>query len=156
MSRRFQIGELSQALKVPVETIRYYEREGLLPKPERSHGNYRLYAQETRARLQFILNCRTLDMTLDEVRQLLSLRDSPEQGCAEVNAVLDAHVTHVKDRMRALRQLDRELKQVRARCDSPGSSKDCGILRVLGDQGSGRLRNGDREAAHRCPKRRAV
>ena len=92
MSTTYRIGELAGDLAVPVETIRYYEREGLLPEPARSDGNYRLYSQSHRERLEFILNCRALDMTLQEIRTLLRLRDAPEQGCAEVNATLDEHI----------------------------------------------------------------
>ncbi|MES2885480.1 MAG: Cd(II)/Pb(II)-responsive transcriptional regulator [Pseudomonadota bacterium] len=131
MTETFQIGQLATKLAVPVETIRYYEREGLLPKPARSNGNYRLYADNERTRLEFILHCRALDMTLQEIRTLLSLRDAPEKGCAEVNALLDEHIGHVTERMRALRRLHTELKSLRAHCEVPSASKDCGILQEL-------------------------
>ena len=131
MAETFQIGQLATKLAVPVETIRYYEREGLLPKPARSGGNYRLYADDERTRLEFILHCRTLDMTLQEIRTLLNIRDAPEQGCVEVNALLDEHIGHVSERMSALRRLRTELKALRRRCEVPSASKDCGILHEL-------------------------
>jgi len=131
MPKTYRIGDLASLLDVPVETIRYYERESLLPKPARSDGNYRLYAEGERARLEFILHCRALDMSLQEIRTLLRLRDDPEQGCAEVNAVLDEHIEHVTERMRALRRLHAELKTLRAHCDAPSASRDCGILHEL-------------------------
>lgn len=131
MPKTHRIGDLASLLDVPVETIRYYEREGLLPKPARSDGNYRLYAESERTRLEFILHCRALDMSLQEIRTLLRLRDAPEQGCAEVNALLDEHIGHVTERMRALRRLHTELKTLRAHCDAPSASKDCGILHEL-------------------------
>lgn len=131
MPKTYRIGDLAGLLDVPVETIRYYEREALLPKPARSDGNYRLYAENERTRLEFILHCRALDMTLQEIRTLLRLRDAPEQGCAEVNALLDEHIGHVTERMRALRRLHAELKSLRAHCDVPSRSKDCGILHEL-------------------------
>lgn len=131
MPKTYRIGDLAGLLDVPVETIRYYEREGLLHKPARSDGNYRLYAENERTRLEFILHCRALDMTLQEIRRLLTLRDAPEQGCAEVNALLDEHIGHVTERMRALRRLHAELKALRAHCDVPSSSKDCAILHEL-------------------------
>lgn len=81
-----KIGELASALDVPIETIRYFEREGLLPAPARSEGNYRLYSETHRERLSFIRHCRTLDMALDEIRQLLRLKDSPDDPRGEVNA----------------------------------------------------------------------
>ena len=73
-----KIGELAKLADCQVETVRYYEREGLLPAPARSGGNYRLYSSEHVERLTFIRNCRTLDMTLDEIRSLLALMDRPE------------------------------------------------------------------------------
>lgn len=72
-----KIGELAKLTDCQVETIRYYEKEGLLPPPARSDGNYRLYTQAHTERLVFIRNCRSLDMTLEEIRSLLGLRDSP-------------------------------------------------------------------------------
>ena len=131
MPKTYRIGDLASLLDVPVETIRYYEREGLLPKPARSDGNYRLYGESERTPLEFILHCRALDMSLQEIRTLLRLRNAPEQGCAEVNALLDEHIGHVTERMRALRRLHAELKTLRAHCTVPSSSKDCGILGEL-------------------------
>lgn len=131
MPKTYRIGDLASLLDVSVETIRYYEREGLLPKPARSDGNYRLYTEDERTRLEFILHCRALDMSLQEIRSLLRLRDAPEQGCAEVNALLDEHIGHVTERMRGLRRLHTELKALRARCEAPSTSKDCGILQEL-------------------------
>lgn len=144
---QYQIGQLSEALNVPVETIRYYEKEKLLPKPERTSGNYRVYSEEARSRLDFILNCRTLDMTLDEIRHLLKLRDKPRLGCAEVNSVIDTHIGHVRERMKALRALERQLKDVRARCDDASASKDCGIIEVLSQRQAKERRKGS--AVHR-------
>ncbi len=131
MTNRYRIGDLATRLAVPTQTIRYYEHEGLLPKPARTEGNYRVYGIAERERLTFILHCRALDMTLDEIRHLLRLRDAPGQGCAEVNAVLDAHIGHVAERIRLLNDLQLQLKDLRARCESPSTSKDCGILQGL-------------------------
>ena len=87
-----KIGELAKLTDCQVETIRYYEREGLLPEPARSEGNYRLYTQAHVERLTFIRNCRSLDMTLEEIRSLLNLRDSPQDQCESVNALIDEHI----------------------------------------------------------------
>jgi DNA-binding transcriptional MerR regulator len=73
-------------------TIRYYEREGPLLEPARSEGNYRLYTDIHVERLQFIRHCRVLDMMLEEIRNLLGLRDAPDENCSEVNALLDEHI----------------------------------------------------------------
>ena len=72
-----RIGELAKAAETQVETIRYYEREALLPQPERTDGNYRVYGPEHVERLLFIRYCRGLDMTLDEIRALLRMKDAP-------------------------------------------------------------------------------
>ncbi len=133
MPKTYRIGELAHALSVPVETIRYYEREGLLPRPARSQGNYRLYDDAQRRQLTFVLHCRALDMTQAEIRRLLDLRGSPEQGCDEVNQLLDAHIGHVRARMRSLRALQAELTAIRSRCTSPRATKDCAILQNLAD-----------------------
>ena len=76
-----KIGELARRTGCQVETIRYYEREGLLPEPARSPGNYRLYGSAHVERLTFIRHCRALDMTLGEIRTLLMHRDHPERDC---------------------------------------------------------------------------
>src|SRR3546814_7885206 len=86
------IGGLAKRTESTVETIRYYEKEGLLPEPSRSDGNYRLYGEEHIERLRFIRHCRTLDMALDEVRTLLRSRDTPTEDCGDVNALLDEHI----------------------------------------------------------------
>lgn len=126
-----KIGELSSASSTTVETIRYYEREGLLPEPFRSEGRFRIYAAPHLERLQFIRRCRALDMSLDEVRVLLSARDAPREECSEVNRVLDEHVEHVSRRIRELRALERELRDLRARCASAQPAERCGILAGL-------------------------
>ena len=133
MTASYRIGDLATRLAVPVETIRYYEREALLPKPARSGGNYRLYTDNERERLEFILNCRMLDMTLQEIRSLLRQRDAPELGCEEVNKVLDEHIAHVAQRIQVLRGLQAQLKMLRARCEMPSMARDCGILHELSE-----------------------
>lgn len=127
-----RIGQLSRATGTRVETIRYYEHEGLLPSPPRSDGNYRLYQPAHVERLQFIRHCRSLDMTLDEVRVLLKFKDHPEADCGQVNSVLDEHIGHVAARIAELQALQRHLLELRTQCSRPqGVSADCGILQEL-------------------------
>lgn len=126
-----KIGELAAATDTAVETIRYYERQRLLPEPARTEGNYRAYADEHVHRLAFIRRCRGLDMTLDEVRSLLGFMDAPGPDCTEVNALLDEHIGHVTHRITELRRLEQELRLLRASCDATGSAADCGILKGL-------------------------
>lgn len=129
-----KIGELASQTNCLVETIRFYEREGLLPEPARSEGNYRVYGNQHLDRLTFIRHCRSLDMTLAEIRTLSKFRDAPEQNCTEVNALLDAHIGHVATRIAELRVLQQQLKKLRSQCDEVQARKDCGILTGLSNQ----------------------
>ena len=127
-----KIGELAKRTGTLVETIRYYEREGLMPKPARSHGNYRLYTDNHVERLQFIRHSRSLDMTLDEIRSLLRFRDAPDENCSEVNALLDEHIEHVANRIKELKSLEQKLRELRSLCQQAQATKNCGILQSLG------------------------
>ncbi len=126
-----KIGELAQATQTSVETIRYYEREGLLSQAPRSEGNYRIYGPGHVERLAFVRHCRSLDMTLDEIRVLMSFRDAPQVECGQVNALLDQHIGHVATRIRELRQLEKQLKTLRDQCVGVRESAHCGILNEL-------------------------
>jgi Cd(II)/Pb(II)-responsive transcriptional regulator len=128
-----KIGELAARTGSSVETIRYYEQQHLLPRAARSETNYRLYDADHVRRLQFIRHCRSLDMTLDEIRVLLNFRDTPEENCAGVNTLLDKHIGHVADRIQDLKALQAQLKQLRSLCRSAQSTKECGILNGLAD-----------------------
>ena len=128
-----RIGELGKKADCLVQTVRFYESEGLLPEPARSEGNFRLYDEVHLQRLLFIRRCRAKDMTLDEIRQLLNLRDRPELGCGEVNALVDAHNAQVRTKMKELRALERELMDLRRSCDSARTSRECGILNSLAE-----------------------
>jgi Cd(II)/Pb(II)-responsive transcriptional regulator len=127
----FKIGQLATQTGSKVETIRYYEQQRLLPQPARSDGNYRLYGAGHVKRLQFIRHCRSLDMTLDEIRTLLDFRDTPDANCAGVNTLLDKHIGHVVDRIKELKVLQTQLKQLRQQCHSVQSMMQCGILQEL-------------------------
>jgi Cd(II)/Pb(II)-responsive transcriptional regulator len=126
-----KIGELALAAQTQVETIRYYEREGLLPRAPRSEGNYRIYGPEHVERLAFVRHCRSLDMTLDEIRVLLRFKDEPQAECGEVNVLLDEHIGHVATRIRQLRHLEKQLKALREQCAGVREAAQCGILNGL-------------------------
>ncbi len=128
-----RIGELAQSSGTPIETIRFYEREALLPAPARTEGNYRIYTAAHADRLGFIRQCRNLDMTLDEVRVLLRFKDQPQADCGEVNDLLDEHIGHVEQRIRELRALEVELRTLRRQCATPHAAVDCGILQGIED-----------------------
>lgn len=126
-----KIGELAKATHTQVETIRYYEREGLLPETPRTEGNYRVYGSEHVERLSFIRHCRGLDMTLGEIRVLLLFKDSPHENCAQVNDLLDEHIGHVATRIKELKALERQLKTLRENCRESQQASQCGILTEL-------------------------
>jgi Cd(II)/Pb(II)-responsive transcriptional regulator len=126
-----KIGELAQVAKCTVETIRFYEKEALLPAPDRTAGNFRVYGPEHVERLRFIRNCRALDMSHDEIHTLLDLADQAEQGCGAVNDVFDQHIAHVDERMRELTHLKLQLATLRQRCQSEQAVQSCGILQGL-------------------------
>lgn len=126
-----RIGELASRTDCAVETIRYYEREGLLSPAARSSSNYRHYDESHVERLVFVRHCRSLDMTLEEIRALLALRDTAEPGCAQVDALIGAHLHHVEVRIRELNQLREQLVTLRRQCQGEGEGDRCGILREL-------------------------
>jgi len=137
MNHSLQIGELANRTGCLVETIRYYEREGLLPNPVRSKGNYRLFSDIHVERLRFVRHCRSLDMTLKEIRVLLRFRDTPDENCSEVNALLDEHIEHVSERISKLKLLQEELRGLRCLCQRAQAAKDCRILQSLGSPEKG-------------------
>jgi Cd(II)/Pb(II)-responsive transcriptional regulator len=126
-----RIGELSRATGVSVDTLRYYEREQLLTAPLRSGSNYRMYDTGHLEQVRFIRHCRSLDISLDEIRQLLSLRRQPRRSCLSVNALLDLKLTQLDQRIAELQQLQHELQMLRGRCSVPVTAEDCGILQSL-------------------------
>jgi Cd(II)/Pb(II)-responsive transcriptional regulator len=126
-----RIGELAKVTGTPIETIRFYEREKLVPPPARTEANYRIYETLHEERLAFIRHCRSLDMALDEIRALLRFKDAPIENCGEVNALLDEHIGHVAHRIRELRVLEKQLKSLRQQCLEVQGSNECGILQTL-------------------------
>ncbi|MDZ5455689.1 MULTISPECIES: Cd(II)/Pb(II)-responsive transcriptional regulator [Azohydromonas] len=131
-----KIGELAQATGTQEGTIRYYEREGLLPQPARTSSNYRVYGPEHVERLEFIRQCRNLDMALNEIQVLLRSKDAPQDDCSAVNALLEAHIGHVDQRIRELRVLQKRLRELRQRCNRAQPAGDCGILNSLAQANS--------------------
>ena len=133
-----KIGDLARFTECQVETIRYYEKEGLLPSPPRSVGNFRLYGEAHVERLQFIRHCRSLGMTLADVRTLLGYRDTPSEDCGAINALLDQHIRQVEVRVTELIQLKGHLTALRDSCAGARPTPACGILEGLADFSSHR------------------
>jgi Cd(II)/Pb(II)-responsive transcriptional regulator len=126
-----KIGELARAAHCSAETVRFYEKAGLLPAPARSGGNYRQYGPTHLERLRFIRNCRGLDMAHDEIRALLDMIDHPARNCGTINHLLDEHIAHVQVRLRELQDLRRQLTGLRAQCRAEQAVDDCGIVQGL-------------------------
>ena len=126
----FTIGALSKGTGCKIETIRYYERIGLLPKPPRSPGGHRLYQDDHLRRLTFIRRCRELGFTLDEVRGLLHLVDGGAYTCAEVKALTLDHAAELRRKVADLRRMKRVLEEMAAECEG-GEVPECPIIDAL-------------------------
>lgn len=124
------IGNLGKATGTKVETIRYYERIGLLAQPDRSEGNYRVYGRETLDRLSFIRRARALGFSLDQVRALLALAGDGNRDCATVDALAQEHLREVEEKIADLQALRRELSALVKSCRG-GVVADCGIIEAL-------------------------
>jgi Cu(I)-responsive transcriptional regulator len=128
-----KIGELSRATGTNAETIRYYERIGLLPKPGRTGGNYRDYGQSDQERLNFIRHARSLGFDIADIRSLLDLGEHPERDCTEADRIASGHLEAVEQKIAQLERLRGELKRMVAQCRG-GQVSDCRILQALGDR----------------------
>ena len=125
-----RIGDLARATGCPVETIRYYERVGMLPRPERSPGGHRTYGPGQRARLAFVLRGRELGFSLGEIRELLRLGDAQDGGCAEAEAIARRHIGDIGARIADLKRIGRLLETLAAECRK-GRRPACPILDAL-------------------------
>lgn len=123
-----KISDLSRATGVGVETIRFYEKNGLLPPPARQANGYRSYEASHLERLAFVRHCRALDMPLADVKSLLDALAGDPRGA---EALVDGQLQRVRARLQSLRALERQLVQLRRRCDADHATHPCGILQEL-------------------------
>lgn len=126
------IGDLARDAGCTVQIIRHYEKIGLLPEPRRSSGNRRIYSKDQASRLQFIRHSRELGFSLDDIRQLLSFSDQPDQSCDTVDTIARQHLRSVQERIKLLRSMERELKRMIQQCGG-GVVGECRIIEVLAD-----------------------
>lgn len=129
MSRTLTIGALSKASGVNIETIRFYERSGLLPTPQRTASGYRSYQPEDARHLRFIRRGRELGFSLEEIRELLGLAAHPQQPCASADQMVREHLSAIETRIRDLRNLQQELRKLSG-CQS-GEAEHCRLLEAL-------------------------
>jgi len=145
---RLTIGTLSERAGCHIETIRYYERIGLMPRPARSEGGHRLYGEEQVKRLGFIRRSRELGFTLDQVRTLLRLVDGRRYTCAQVKRVTVEHLDEIHRKVEDLRKIERVLKDMATQCDG-GAVPQCPVIDALFDHApeaqSGRTRRAPRK-----------
>jgi Cu(I)-responsive transcriptional regulator len=125
------IGELARAADTKVETIRYYERIGLLPAPPRTAGNYRDYSAVHVSRLAFTRRARNLGFSIEQIRALLDLADQTEQSCEAVDVIAREHLADVKRKLADLAALRRELDKLIGQCRH-GTISECRIIEALG------------------------
>ena len=126
-----RIGEIAAATGFEVETVRFYEKEGLVPPPARQANGYRAYGRSHLERLSFVRHCRSLDMSLADIRRLLVLMDLPAAECGDVDALVEHQLERVRARLVSLQALERQLAALRARCKTTRSTAKCGILKEL-------------------------
>jgi Cu(I)-responsive transcriptional regulator len=122
------IGEVSKQTGLGVDTIRFYEKEKLIPPPPRSHSGYRIYSTEIVERICFIQRAKTLGFTLSEIADLLSLRANPESSAAEVKQKALRKIDAIENKIRNLKEIQKELKALAATCSGTGTVDTCPII----------------------------
>jgi len=125
------IGKVAHSAGLAVDTVRYYEREGLLEKPARSAAGYRHYRPEVVARLRFVRQAKDLGFSLSEIKELLALRVAPGKSCADVRARAEAKIADVEQRIASLMRMKRALAKLASSCSGRGPTSECPILEAL-------------------------
>jgi Cu(I)-responsive transcriptional regulator len=128
--KSFSIGTLARATGTKVETVRWYEKVGLLPQPGRSAGNYRSYGEADLGRLSFIRRARELGFSLEQIRNLLGLVGQPDLPCSAVDAIAREHLAEVERKIADLQALRRELDALISQCGC-GTVSECRIIEAL-------------------------
>jgi len=136
-----RISELANASGIKRETIRYYEKCGLLPTPQRQGNGYRAYDHEHLQRLVFIRHCRALGISLADIQQLLAFLAHPDADCADIDRLIEAQLEQVRQRLDSLHALERQLMQLRSCCADGQQVRECGILQELLDSAGKALGN---------------
>jgi len=126
-----KISDLSRATGVDVDTIRYYEKAGLLPAPAREANGYRRYGDPHLERLAFVRHCRALDISLADVKRLLDFVGGARDEGGDIDALIAAQLLRVRARLKSLRALERQLAALRDSCDADHAKHECGILHEL-------------------------
>lgn len=128
------IGELGEKAQVNIETLRYYERRGLLPAPPRSEANYRLYPPETVRIVKFIKRAQELGFTLKEIEELLSLKSAPEAQCADVQKLAEDKIDDIEAKIRTLQAMKDALSRLLTECPKQAPIGQCPILEAIDEE----------------------
>lgn len=128
------IGKVARSAGMAIDTVRYYEHEGLLEKPTRSAAGYRQYPPEAVSRLRFIRQAKELGFSLKEIKELLSLRVAPGKSCADVKARAETKIADVEQRIAQLNRMKRALTKLATACSGRGPTSECPILEAMETQ----------------------
>jgi Hg(II)-responsive transcriptional regulator len=126
-----KVGELAKRSRVSLQTIRYYEREGLLPKPPRLRSGYRLFSPDLVGQVQFIKRAQKLGFSLADIRQLLSIQAHPEKQCADVRRLAETKLAEIERKIGELEAIRQVLRDLAKRCPGRGPSHRCPIIKAL-------------------------
>lgn len=126
-----RIGELSKRTGLSNDALRFYEKSGLIKKPERTQGGYREYDTSAIAAIQFISHCRSLDIPIAEIKKLLRVRSGSAKSCREANEVIDDQLDKLRTRIKELKLLEKNLSELRSVCNAEMDAKDCKIIQSL-------------------------
>ncbi|REJ90789.1 MAG: MerR family transcriptional regulator [Planctomycetota bacterium] len=129
-----KIGEVARETGIGIETIRFYERKGLLDEPDRRPSGYRQYDDSVIARLRFIRRSKELGFTLSEINELLGLWFDTETRCCDVRHKAQQKIGEIEEKVKTLNGMKRSLKKLIEQCQRRGSLKDCPLLDGLGDR----------------------
>ena len=137
-SRTLRTGEVAAAAGVNVETLRYYERRGILKEPRRRPSGYREYPRETVQIVRFVKRAQELGFSLDVIEELLALRDDDARACTEVRQLAQEKVDDIEDKIRSLRAMQRALTTLIKSCGADVSARECPIIEALDEPGRGK------------------
>jgi len=129
-----RVGEIASRAGVNLQTVHFYERQGLLPRPPRTLSNYRAYPTETVKRVRFVKRAQELGFTLKEIKELLSLRAVPRSRCGDVRKRAEAKVRDIEAKIRALQAMRRGLGKLVRECSGKGPITECPILEALNSE----------------------
>jgi Cu(I)-responsive transcriptional regulator len=139
MQQTISIGKLAQMTQVTIDSIRFYERRGLIAEPERTESNYRRYTLDAASRLKFIKKAQKLGFSLDEIKTLLNLHHDPKASKADVKARTESKILDIQHKIKDLNKMLEALEQLNELCDGHGSIEECPILEALAGEDNPRV-----------------